>query len=336
MYSSVAILGFAAVQGAHAWGSLGHETVAYVASHYVKTATKNWAQNILGDTSTDYLANVATWADSYRYTTAGKFSAPYHFIDAQDNPPSSCNVDYDRDCTNGACVVAAIANYTSRVQSTTLSSTQVNYALRFIVHFMGDITQPLHDESYDLGGNDIDVTFNGDDTNLHASWDTSIPEQLIGGYSLSDAQDWANDLIQQIDSGNYSSQKSSWISGLDITNAKASAMAWATDANAFVCSTVAPNGWDDLENAELYPDYYNGVVDTVELQIAKGGYRLAKWLDAIAAKAASKKVKRDVDEEFEELSESELERELEVPKRALTAIERRRAAVGFGCGDHTH
>lgn len=336
MYSSVAIISLAAVQGAHAWGSLGHETVAYIASHYVKSATKTWAQNILGDTSSDYLANVATWADSYRYTTAGKFSAPYHFIDAQDDPPSSCNVDYDRDCTNGACVVAAISNYTSRVQSTSLSSTQVNYALRFIVHFMGDITQPLHDESYDLGGNDIDVTFNGDDTNLHASWDTSIPEQLVGGYSLSDAQDWANDLIQQIDSGSYSSQKSSWISGLDVTNAKTSAMKWATDANAFVCSTVAPNGWDDLENAELYPDYYNGVVDTVELQIAKGGYRLAKWLDAIAARAASKKVKRDAEDEVEELIERELLSELEVPKRPLTAIERRRAAVGFGCGDHTH
>ncbi|KAK4501042.1 hypothetical protein PRZ48_006848 [Zasmidium cellare] len=335
MFSSLALLGLTAIQGANAWGSLGHETVAYIASHYVETATKNWAQDILDDTSKDYLANVATWADSYRYTSAGKFSAPYHFIDAQDDPPNSCNVDYDRDCTGGKCVVAAIANYTTRVQSNSLSDTQVNYALRFIVHFLGDITQPLHDESYDLGGNDIDVTFNGDDTNLHASWDTSIPEQLIGGYSLSDAQDWANDLIKEIDSGSYESQKASWVSGLDINDAKDSAMAWATDANAFVCSVVAPNGWDGLENAELYPDYYNGVVDTVSLQIAKGGYRLAKWLDAIAAQAASKKVKREAGDVVE--VEEDLNGDSLIPaRRPLTAIERRRAAIGFGCGDHTH
>jgi hypothetical protein len=94
-----------------AWGAMGHETVAYIASNFVKTATKTYFQTLLGDTSADYLASVAAWADSYRYTTAGKFSAPYHFIDANDSPPSSCSVDYDRDCGASGCVVSALANY---------------------------------------------------------------------------------------------------------------------------------------------------------------------------------------------------------------------------------
>lgn len=50
-------------------------------------------------------------ADSYRYTTAGKFSAPYHYIDANDSPPSSCSVDLSRDCDSEGCVVSAIKNY---------------------------------------------------------------------------------------------------------------------------------------------------------------------------------------------------------------------------------
>lgn len=54
-------------------------------------------KGVLGDSSSSYLANIASWADQYRETTAGKWSALLHFIDTEDNPPSSCNVDYDRD-----------------------------------------------------------------------------------------------------------------------------------------------------------------------------------------------------------------------------------------------
>ncbi|EME85491.1 uncharacterized protein MYCFIDRAFT_150584 [Pseudocercospora fijiensis CIRAD86] len=327
MYSFI-LLALTSIPSTHAWGSLGHETIAYIASHYVQSHTKTWAQGILGDTSRDYLANVATWADSYRYTAAGKFSAPFHFIDADDNPPNSCSVDYDRDCGKNGCSISAIANYTTRVQSTSLSDTEVNYALRFLVHFIGDITQPLHDEAYEVGGNDVDVTFNGTDTNLHHIWDTNMPEQLRGGYSLSDASDWANDLISAIDSGTYSSQKSSWILGLDVSDPKGTAMKWATDANTFVCSKVMPNGAYALENSnDLYPEYYNGVIDTIELQVAKAGYRLAKWLDDIAAKQSVSK--RAVHGEMiveEDLSGAHL-----LPRGPMSRAQRRREAMGYTC-----
>jgi len=52
-----------------AWGAMGHETVAYVASNFVTSATKTYFQDVLGDTSASYLASVAPWADTYRYTT---------------------------------------------------------------------------------------------------------------------------------------------------------------------------------------------------------------------------------------------------------------------------
>ena len=103
-----------ALPSVNAWGTLGHDTVAYIAQNFVTSATKTFCQNILGDTSTSYLANVATWADTYRYTAEGSFSAPYHFIDAEDNPPTSCNVDYNRDCGADGCVVSAIQNYVCR------------------------------------------------------------------------------------------------------------------------------------------------------------------------------------------------------------------------------
>jgi hypothetical protein len=102
---------FSQIPSAFAWGTLAHETIALVAQKYVTSSTATWAQGILSDTSSTYLANVATWADTYRYTSGGGWSAPFHFMDAEDNPPSSCNVNYNRDCGSSGCVVSAINNY---------------------------------------------------------------------------------------------------------------------------------------------------------------------------------------------------------------------------------
>lgn len=73
--------------------------------------TKTFFQALLNDSTASYLASVASWADTYRYTKAGAFSEPYHFIDAKDSPPTSCSVDFDRDCKAIGCVISAITNY---------------------------------------------------------------------------------------------------------------------------------------------------------------------------------------------------------------------------------
>ena len=323
------LLGLLAAQPAHAWGTVGHETVAYIASNFVKSSTKTWAQGILGDTSTNYLANVATWADSYRYTSAGAFSAPYHYIDAEDNPPSLCNVDYNRDCGSAGCSVSAIANYTTRVQSSSLSDTEINNALRFLVHFLGDITQPLHDEALEVGGNDIDVTFAGAKTNLHHIFDTECISKYTGGTSLSTASTWAKNITTAIKSGKYKSQAASWISGDSITNAVSSATRWATDANQYVCSVVMPHGYQTLETGDLSGAYYKGVIDTIELQVAKGGYRLANWLDQLASASSTK---RSIAREATADLSGE---DLLPPPLPLSREKLARMAVGYDCG-HAH
>ncbi|RAL64302.1 hypothetical protein DID88_002194 [Monilinia fructigena] len=254
-------------------------TVAYVATNFVSTATKSYFQEILGNTSTDYLASVATWSDSYRYTTAGAFSAPFHYIDAQDSPPSSCGVEYSRDCGSSGCVVSAINNYTTILQKGTANAANLNIAAKFI----GDIHQPLHDENLDVGGNTISVTYAGKTTNLHAVWDTSIPEQYVGGYSLADAKSWAATLTTAIKTGNYSSLKAGWTEDIDIHDPITSSLAWASDTNAYVCSTVLKDGVADVKTGDLSTNgYYTAAIPVVKLQIAKAGYRLAAWLDLIA------------------------------------------------------
>ena len=63
-----------------AWGTSGHATVALIADNYLTPAAKTWVAKILG--SGVSMASVASEPDSYRYTSAGSFSRPFHFIDA--------------------------------------------------------------------------------------------------------------------------------------------------------------------------------------------------------------------------------------------------------------
>ncbi|KAI4151257.1 MAG: hypothetical protein LQ340_003606 [Diploschistes diacapsis] len=296
---SLGLLTFA--PSALAWGNLGHETIAYIASDFVTSNTQSWAQKILGDTSDDYLASVATWADTYKYTSAGRFSEPFHFIDANDSPPQTCNVEYSRDCGEDNCVVSAIVNYvtthrsiqcsyqgltlilqTSLIQGSSTSASEKHQSLMFLVHFLGDIHQPLHNENLEVGGNDIDVKFGSSSTNLHHVWDTNGPEQYAGDDTLENARTFATQITSQIKSGIFSTQASGWLTDMSISSAQSSAMSWASDANQYVCSAVMPGGVSSVENQDLSGAYYQNMMPTVKLQFAKAGYRLAAWLNLLA------------------------------------------------------
>lgn len=228
--------------------------------------------------------------------------------DAEDSPPSSCSVDLNRDCGTGGCVVSAIANYvgastfhafkmiivvhegsysdfllqTQIVNDGRRTLTNRKQALEFLIHFFGDITQPLHDEAEKVGGNQIPVLWNGEDTNLHACWDTQMVEKDAGGNSASVITAFSNKLITAIDSGAYSPQKASWVSCNNIKTASTCALQWAADANKINCQYVLKV---DETNKELSGSYYTGAKPYIELQLAKGGYRLGAWVNGLAAAA---------------------------------------------------
>lgn len=270
---------------ASAWGSLGHTTVAYLAQNFVCDKTVKFAQSLLNDTSSAYLANVATWADSYRNEPGGGFSSVYHYIDALDNPPQNCNVVYERDCPEEGCIVSALANYSSRAFQPSLGTLEQQKALKWIIHFVGDIHQPLHVENLAIGGNQINVTFNGAKTNLHAIWDTAIPQKAVGNFSQANAAAWAANLTAEIKHGLYKKEAKNWLKGVKAKKPIDTAMLWANDANQFVCSTVLPQGQDAVFGKELSGAYYESAIPVVKKQIAKAGYRLAAWLDAVVEAA---------------------------------------------------
>lgn len=180
-------------------------------------------------------------------------------------------------------------------------------------------------EALEVGGNDIDVTFNGTSTNLHHIWDTNMPEAFRGGYTLADAKAWAADLTTDIKTGTYESQKASWITDIDVTDVVTTTLPWAQEANAYVCSTVLPKGASAVENVDLDGAYYKTATPVIEIQLARAGVRLAAFLDAIVAGQSSSD-KRSVAVE-EDLSGVEF---LPEPRR-VTRAQLARMAVGYGC-----
>ncbi|KAL8950093.1 MAG: hypothetical protein Q9222_003857 [Ikaeria aurantiellina] len=278
--TSAALALLVSAPAAHAWGVVGHATVGTIADHYLTSQARSYVSSLLGAGVT--MASVASWADDYRYTTAGRFSAPFHYIDAEDSPPSSCGVDLSRDCGAGGCIVSAITNYTQRVNDRRYTVAHRKEYLEFLIHFIGDITQPLHDEAELVGGNQIPVLWEGNKTNLHATWDTQMVEKDAGGYGAAVITSFSKKLIAAIDSGAYASQRASWISCTNVKTASACALKWAQDANAINCAYVLKM---DETNKELDGAYYTGAKPYIEMQIAKGGYRLATWINNLAAAA---------------------------------------------------
>jgi hypothetical protein len=95
-------------------------------------------------------------------------------------------------------------------------------------------------------------------------------EKIVGGSTETFAESWSSNLTTAIKTGTYKADAASWLSGTTLANATSTSMIWARDANAYVCSTVMPNGVTVLESGDLSGAYYASVVDVVELQIAKG------------------------------------------------------------------
>ncbi|KAJ7467077.1 phospholipase C/P1 nuclease domain-containing protein, partial [Mycena latifolia] len=166
----------------------GHEIAATIAQIHLHPSVLPSMCAILNYTSTNpdepqcHLAPVATWADKLRYKM--RWSAPLHYIGAVDDHPSqTCAFPGTRGWAGkqGGNVLGAIRNVTNILEdsvyyakagrTSTSQYDAANEALKFLIHFMGDMHMPLHLTGRDRGGNSDKVLFSGRQTNLHSLWD---------------------------------------------------------------------------------------------------------------------------------------------------------------------
>ena len=263
-----------------AWGMLGHRTTAVLASRFLDPEAASTIRTLLSPQS---MITASTWADYYAHTPEGRYSAPWHWIDARDSPPHSCGVTYSRDCpSDTGCIVSAIANNTMVAMGATPGDRAM--ALKWVIHFLGDIHQPLHTEDLLRGGNSISVSFGGRTTNLHHVWDSSIAEKMRGGNSIRHAVSWADELHSAVVSGRYGNVTESWGTCLDPAKGEECAIEWATETNQWMCKYVLPATYPEgFAGSELDQEYYQGAKEIVEAQVAIAGWRMAGWLNAMFA-----------------------------------------------------
>ena len=169
-----------------AWGKTGHRVTGAIADHYLSQRTRAGVEAILGN---ETLAEASIWPDFMRADASPfwqRTANPWHYVTV---PTGHSYLDVGAPPEGDA--VTALAHFASIVRDQKASLSDRQLALRFIIHLVGDLHQPLHaGNGTDRGGNDVAVTFFGQPTNLHAVWDSGMidQEQL----SFTETANWLN------------------------------------------------------------------------------------------------------------------------------------------------
>lgn len=269
----IAILAILSVS-TYGWGWLGHEIVGEIAQNRLNPTAAARVVQLLPDFNGN-LSLCAPWADSIKSNHNYDWAKPLHYINT---PDWQCTFIPEVDCADGICVSSAIANYTKRL--TNLSDeTQLNEALKFLTHFVGDIHQPLHvGFKADKGGNSIKGKFFGYNDNLHAIWDTYMLYDIIDEYYGHDNAQFISHLMDMAN-GEWAELAKEW--SADAIGAEND---WGSESNKMACSHayVYPDGEIHIESGfKLGQEYLDFNRLVVEQQLVKGGVRLAAILNAV-------------------------------------------------------
>ncbi len=181
---------------ARAWGPEGHEIVGEIAMHFLQPAAKARALAMLAADTTSLTAHdfrsETTWADAFRDATKANAAAtaPWHFTDLEIDGPDVAAACFGRPAIPPGtpasagpandCAIDKIDEFASELASPSTPAAERLLALKFVMHFVGDLHQPLHSsDDHDRGGNDKKVTATGIGSGvLHGFWDTQFVRRL--------------------------------------------------------------------------------------------------------------------------------------------------------------
>jgi hypothetical protein len=291
-----------------AWGCRGHQTVADVAfqelNPHARAAVLALLPQLQMDprvkhyctgTSINEFVDVATWADDIREIRPE--TGPWHFIDV----PLSSPEPSPNDCPSQGCLVTAINTQIATLRSTTATPQDRAMALLFLIHFVGDLHQPLHTTTNnDRGANCLPVDFfnhlpnegpnEAFKPNLHGVWDTELVERDMSGASVAQ---FSAHLREK-----YATSIPTWLSGsFDLKiwiseshNLARTAAYGQLPTHVQVEAPVAVNVCSDDNHVStrlaalhevIDANYSGNVAPVIEVQLTKAGARLAAILNHI-------------------------------------------------------
>ena len=276
------ILSFAVGVGlVNSWGTDGHKTVAAIAEALLSDSARKAVAGILPSWET--LVTVATWADEVGHTPEYGWSRCMHYVDTE-----GCTLSSESE-TCGCCVISAISNYTVRVSDRSLSIDDRFEAIKFLTHFVGDATQPLHaGHTHDRGGNLVHVSIGwGGNTkqeaNLHTVWDSSMVEHMMHLKSWH-FQTFAKNLVSRINNGEF--PVNVWEMGCD--GSEECPVESSEESAEMACEFAYTDelGRTVESGSVLSTAYYETRILVVERRIAAAGVRLASILNHVLGEPA--------------------------------------------------
>ncbi|HST37006.1 MAG TPA: S1/P1 nuclease [Allosphingosinicella sp.] len=273
-----AALLFLAPAPAMAWWEYGHETVARIAWLEMSPQTRAelrrlMAQSRLLETptcSTRTIEAVSYWPDCIK-TLGARFSyaSPWHYQNVDICQP----FDLQAPCRDGNCVSAQIDRNLRLLADRRVPVRERLMAFAFLVHFMGDLHQPMHAGDHgDLGGNRVRVSYGIIPTNLHAAWDGYLADR-----GISQQPEDAAGILSELSEADRATMRQG-----DVT--AWSREGWET-AKEFAYGTILadpcalPAGTVPSDRPVITEEITRRLIPIIRRQQARGGLRLARLLD---------------------------------------------------------
>lgn len=211
---------------ASAWSALGHRLVGALAERHLSPSAEAQVHALLAGEPDPTLAGVAYWADALRDNEPERFkqTSRWHYVNY---PKDQCDYVAVRDCPDGNCVIGAIERQRAILADPKQPREARRDALKFLVHLVGDVHQPMHASNQDdLGGNKFQISLRTDiapekyarnkyvdgvmGTNLHSVWDYYVlAERRLDLKQYTEALD-ALPWPPPIDSGGTSTPPEAW------------------------------------------------------------------------------------------------------------------------------
>jgi len=246
---------------ASAWGPNGHRVTGKIAQAHLSPAAEAEVTALLGVES---LAEASTWPDFMRSNPSDywrKGASPWHYITVPDG------TTYQGPPPEGDAM-SALAMFRKNITNETLPVAQRQLALRFTIHLIGDLHQPLHvGNGKDRGGNRVNVMFKDNPTNLHRLWDEDLIEDEKLSYT--EKARWLNRRITPDQKINWSdTDPNIWVRESLVMRAK-------------IYDGLGPYDRDTLPNLSF--DYVYKHRADVDLRLKQSGVRIAAYLNEIFA-----------------------------------------------------
>lgn len=236
-----------------AWGQIGHRVTGAIAQQHLTPQAQAAISALL---PTEDLAEASTYPDEMRSSPDEfwqKKAGPFHYVTIPEGQTYA-----DVGAPEQGDGVSALKMFTANLKSSQTSKEEKQLALRFIVHIIGDLHQPLHaGNGTDRGGNDFKVNFFWHDSNLHRVWDSELLEQRKLSYT-----EWTAKLNRKISAQNIND--------------------WSTtDPQVWIAESIKIRDEIYPKEDEISWDYLYNHLPQAKQRLKMAGIRIAAYLNEI-------------------------------------------------------